>query len=214
MRNFKILAVMIFGLFLLGATVPGQGKKDQPIFWYEFEQPSFNVSKIEIGLDGEGHGTLAYWQKDVDPVSIEITLRPDSLARLKGMADKVTFLPEDTSPSDRHLNIGKTKLVFSQKGEKREAEFTYTPNPQMNALANFFRGLVTQHQRKSQLEVARRYQPLDTPKILKDLESDLNGNRIAEPAALASLLKSLSTDERLPLIARNQAKKLCDRVGK
>lgn len=214
MRNFKILAGLILGLFLLGATVSAQGKKEQPVFWYEFEQPSFVISKIEIGLDGEGHGTLAYWQKDVDPVNVEITLRPDSLARLKGMADKVALLPDDTTPSDRHLNIGKTKLVFSQKGEKREAEFTYTPNQQMNALANFFRGLVTQHQRKSQLEVARRYQPLDTPKILKDLESDLNGNRIAEPAAMASLLKSLSTDERLPLIARNQAKKLLDRVGK
>lgn len=214
MKYVNALAAVFIGLFFLSGTVSAQAKVDQPAYWFEFDQPNFIISKIRIGLDGEGHGTLAYWQKDVDPVNVEITLRPDSLARLKGMAEKVTLLPEDTTPSDRHLNIGKTKVVFSQKGEKREAEFTYTPNQQMNALANFFRGLVTQHQRKSQLEVARRYQPLETPKILKDLESDLNGNRIAEPAALASLLKSLSTDERLPLIARNQAKKLSDRVGK
>jgi hypothetical protein len=214
MKNVKTLATLLFGLFLVFGTVSGQGKKSQPAYWYEFEQPNFVISKIEIGLDEGGHGTLAYWQKDVDPVNVEITLRPDSVARLKGMAEKISLLPEDTTPSDRHLNLGKTKLVFSQKGEKREAEFTYTPNQPMNAFANFFRGLVTQHQRKSQLEVARKYQPLDTPKILKDLESDLNGSRIAEPAALASLLKSLSTDERLPLIARNQAKKLFERVGK
>ncbi len=208
---WMVMAVVAGSLFPFAV---GAQEKAGDAFHYEFAQPNFLVSKIEISLDGQGTGKMAYWEKDADPTSVDISLRPETLSRLKGMIEKLTLTPDDLTPSDRHQNLGTTRIAFWQGTAHRETAFTYTPNPQMNAISQFFRGMVTQHQRKSQLEVARRYQPLDTPKILKDLESDLNGNRIAEPVALGSLLKSLSNDERIPLIARNQAKKLFERVGK
>jgi len=180
---------------------------------YEFEQPNFLVTRIVIVLDAEGRGTLEYVEKGVpEPTRAPVTLRPESLARLRRLAEQVASLPP-APPSEKHANLGLSKLSLVVNGQPVVVAFTYTPHPALLELGQFFRGLITQHQRVSQIEVARRYQPLDVPKLLRDLEADLNANRIAEPAALGDLLASLANDMRLSLIARNHARRLSARIG-
>jgi hypothetical protein len=184
---------------------------------YAFDKSNFLVSHIEIELDADGRGRMSYTEKDAsEPTVVEIALRPESLARLKQMIEKVgwTTLVSDDATLAKHENLGLTKVKVADGDAQRTATFTYTPDVSLQQAANFFRGLVTQHQRQTLLETARRFQPLDTPKQLRDLESELKGNRIAEPLALLALLRKLSTDERIPLIARNHAKKLADQVEK
>ncbi len=181
---------------------------------YEFEQPRFLVTRIVIALDAAGRGTLEYVEQDApEPIRAPVALRPESLARLQQLAAKVAALPPQ-SPSEKHANLGLSKLTLVVSGKPACVAFTYTQQPDALELARFFRGLVTQHQRVEQIQVARRYQPLDVPKLLRDLEVDLNAQRIAEPAALSDLLGSLAGDLRLSLIARNHARRLQARVNR
>ncbi|QUW03366.1 hypothetical protein J8C06_02690 [Chloracidobacterium validum] len=180
---------------------------------YEFEQPNFLITRILITLDATGRGRLEYVEKDVpDLTHAPVALRPESLLRLQQLATKAAEL-SPMPPSEKHANLGLNKLTLLVNGRSISLAFTYTPNPVLLDLGKFFRGLVTQHQRVSQIETARRYQPLDMPKLLRDVEADLNGQRIAEPAALAELFSSLANDLRLSLIARNHAKRLYLRVN-
>ncbi|OYT70104.1 MAG: hypothetical protein CFK52_12055 [Chloracidobacterium sp. CP2_5A] len=180
---------------------------------YEFEQPSFLVARMVVALDAAGRGTLEYVEKDApEPVRELVALRPESLARLRQLAVQVAALSPEP-PSERHANLGLSKLTLVVSGKPVSVAFTYTQQPALLELGRFFRGLVTQRQRVSQIEVARRYQPLDLPKLLRDLEADLVAQRIAEPAALGDLLGSLANDLRLSLIARNHARRLHARVN-
>lgn len=195
-----------------GWYLPAAGAQGET-YRYEFEQPNFLVTRIVIVLDAEGRGTLEYVEKDIPaPTRAPVTLRPESLARLRRLAEQVAALPS-APPSEKHSNLGLSKLSLVVNGQPVTVAFTYTPHPALLELGQFFRGIVTQHQRVSQIEVARRYQPLDMPKLLRDLEADLNARRIAEPAALADLLASLANDLRLSLIARNHARRLYDRIS-
>lgn len=172
-------------------VVSPRSSRTAETYRYEFEQPNFLVTRIVIVLDAEGRGTLEYVEKDVpEPTRAPVTLRPESLARLRRLAEQVASLPP-APPSEKHANLGLSKLSLVVNGQPVVVAFTYTPHPALLELGQFFRGLITQHQRVSQIEVARRYQPLDVPKLLRDLEADLNANRIAEPAALGDLLASL-----------------------
>ncbi len=209
--NFALVVGLLSG-WALGFCPPAAAAQGET-YRYEFEQPRFLVTRIVIVLDAEGRGTLEYVEKDVpEPTRAPVTLRPESLARLRRLAEQVAALPP-APPSEKHANLGLSKLSLVVNGQPVVVAFTYTPEPALLELGQFFRGLITQHQRVSQLEVARRYQPLDVPKLLRDLEADLNARRIAEPAALADLLASLANDLRLSLIARNHAKRLSARIN-
>lgn len=206
--------LLLTGLFLGWALWWGLPAAAQAeAYRYEFEQPNFLVTRIIVTLDAEGRGTLEYVEKEVpEPTRAPVTLRPESLARLRRLAEQAAALPP-VPPSEKHANLGLSKLLLVVHGRPVTVSFTYTSQPALLELGQFFRGLVTQHQRISQIEVARRYQPLDMPKLLRDLEADLNARRITEPAALAELLASLSNDLRLSLIARNHAKRLYARIN-
>lgn len=190
--------------------------QDEPhgeAYRYEFEQPNFLITRMLVVLDAAGRGVLEYVEKDApEPVRAPVVLRPASLARLQQLAVQVAARPP-SPPSEKHANLGLSKLTLVVDGRAVSVAFTYTQQPAVLELGRFFRGLVTQHQRVGQIETARRYQPLDVPKLLSNLEADLNAQRIAEPAALADLLASLSNDLRLSLIARNHARRLYARVN-
>ena len=57
-------------------------------------------------------------------------------------------------------------------------------------------------------------QPLEAPKLMNKLETLLRLNQISDPKQLAPLIRTLSTDERLPLIARNHAVRLLKKLEK
>ena len=64
------------------------------------------------------------------------------------------------------------------------------------------------------MKVARENQPLNTTTLMKQLESLLNRGELSDPYQLVPLLTDLSTDERIPLIARNHADRLLKKIEK
>jgi len=64
------------------------------------------------------------------------------------------------------------------------------------------------------MTVARENQPLNTPGLLKQLESMYNRNALSDPKQLVPLLKEIRTDAHIPLIARNHADRLLKKIEK
>ena len=67
---------------------------------------------------------------------------------------------------------------------------------------------------KGEIKLAVEMQPLEAPKLMSKLEPLLRLNLISDPKQLAPLIRTLSTDERLPLIARNHAGRLLKKIEK
>jgi hypothetical protein len=49
---------------------------------------------------------------------------------------------------------------------------------------------------------------------MDELDSLLRRNEISDPPQMLPMLKELSNDERIPLIARNHAKRLVEKIEK
>jgi len=50
------------------------------------------------------------------------------------------------------------------------------------------------------------------PKLMEEFELDLKMNALSDPQQLLPLLRDLSTDEHIPLIARNHALRLIKKI--
>jgi hypothetical protein len=64
------------------------------------------------------------------------------------------------------------------------------------------------------IAVARENQPLNAPKLMETMESLLKRDALSDPRQLLKLLHDLSTDEHIPLIARNHALRLIKKIQK
>lgn len=190
---------------------------DDARYFYEFSQPSFEVSHIRIEHDSAGRGRITFERKgDGAPITDPLEIAPAAFARIIAAWEALRFLDSTAAyQSDKQFpNLGTVRLLMKRGARERSAEFNWTNNETAAALAREYRHLAEQQLFVFDINVARQYQPSETVKLLRRLEVLLDRNEVSDPAQLAPLLTDLSTDERIPLIARNQAGRLLKKVKK
>jgi hypothetical protein len=190
--------------------------KVEPIkYTYEFSQPKFYVKHIVIAHDQSGRGTITFERLNQD-VSVEepLALSAAALGRITSLWAALNFLDSDTNyqTSQSFAHLGVMKIGMQQGERKREAQFDWTHNDSAAALVNEYRKASEQAILIFDVAVARENQPLNMPKLMEGFESLLNRSMLSDPQQLLPLLREISTDEHIPLIARNHALRLIKKI--
>jgi hypothetical protein len=202
------------------AATPAPLKKienDAGRFFYEFTQPEFYIRHIRIEHDANGRGVIKFERLHDETVYEEpLELSPAAGMRISSLWQALHFLDsEENYQSDRqYAHLGTMRLKMERDLRKRTAEFNWTNNKDAFALANEYRRLADQAILVFDISVARESQPLNTPKLMEEFELQLKRNGLSDPQQLLPLLKDISTDEHLPLIARNHALRLIKKIEK
>jgi uncharacterized protein (UPF0147 family) len=107
-------------------------------------------------------------------------------------------------------------MTFTMKKDKRErvAKFNWTVNPDAKNLMDEYRRIGQQFVWIFDIGVARENQPLEAPRLMDALDSLIKRNEISDAAQMIPMLKELSNDERIPLIARNHATRIVKEIEK
>jgi len=193
-------------------------KQIEPVkYSYEFSQPRFYIRHIILEHDASGHGTVTFERLNEDtPVVEPIQLSPAALGRITSDWKALQFLDSDTNyqASQQFPHLGTMRLGMEQGGRKRVAEFNWTHNNNAEALITEYRRAADQAIFVFDISIARENQPLNAPKLMEVLESMLKRGGLSDPHQLVPLLQDLSTDEHVPLIARNHALRLLKQIQK
>jgi hypothetical protein len=184
---------------------------------YKFENERFYISVIEIDLAADGSGNLKFKRGESDD-SIEMSLKvlPGTLERINRLTDRLSFLTaEDAYQSKKDFSHLGWMTVTARRGDlERTVRFNYSTNPSISEMDRIFRGIATQEIDLFDLDLALKHQPLETPRILETIETDLRLERVAEPERLAVALREIAGDDTLPLIARNHATRIVSAIQK
>ena len=193
------------------------GTTDAVKYSYEFSQPKFYVKHIRLEHDANGRGTVTFERLNEDiPVTEPIELSADALARISTAWQGLRFLESDTNyqAGKQFPHLGTMKIGMERGERKRVAEFNWTNNRDAETLVNEYRKAADQAILIFDIAVARENQPLNAPKLMELMESLLKRNGLSDPRQLLKLLQDLSTDEHVPLIARNHALRLIKKIEK
>ena len=199
------------------AAVTSETKIDPVKYSYEFSQPKFYIKHIVLEHDANGRGTVTFERLNEDtPVTEPIELSATVLARINGAWQALQFLDSSTDyqSSKQFPHLGTMRIGMQRGDRKRVAEFNWTNNPDAETLVNEYRKVADQAIWIFDIAVARENQPLNAPKLMEALESMLKRNALSDPRQLLKLLQDLSTDEHVPLIARNHALRLIKQIQK
>jgi len=201
-----------------GSTTDGGGTKTEAVkYSYEFSQPKFYIKHIVLEHDANGRGTVTFERLNEDiPVSEPIEFSADALARISSAWQSLQFLESDADyqSNKQFPHLGTMKIGMQRGERKRVAEFNWTNNEDASTLVNEYRKAADQAILVFDIAVARENQPLNAPKLMETMESLLNRKALSDPRQLLKLLQELSTDEHVPLIARNHALRLIKKIEK
>jgi hypothetical protein len=186
-------------------------------FSYEFTQPQFFLRHILIEHDATGHGKVTFERLNEEvPIVESLEISPAALKRISALWQALKFLDSETNyQSEKQFpHLGTMKLTMIEGEKKRMAEFNWSNVPEAAELAKEYRRVADQASFVFDVSVARENQPLNAPKLMEALESLLKRNGLSDPKQLIPLLNEISSDERLPLIARNHALRLLAKINK
>ncbi|MGH9905248.1 MAG: hypothetical protein ACRD8U_06635 [Pyrinomonadaceae bacterium] len=190
---------------------------DSATYTYEFTQPEFLIRHIVIEHDADGRGKITFERKNEEiPIIESVEISPAALARISERWQALRFLESETNyqASKQFPHLGAMRIGIVQGSRRRTAEFNWTNNDDAFALITEYRRVADQAVFIFDLSVARENQPLNSPKLMEHLESMLKRNWLSDPQQLIPLLRDVSTDEHLPLIARNHALRLIKKIEK
>ena len=201
-----------------GSSANAVEAKTEPVkYSYEFSQPKFYVKHIRIEHDANGRGTVTFERLNEDiPVVEPLELSTAALARINASWQALRFLDSDTNyqSNKQFPHLGTMRIGMERGERKRVAEFNWTNNSDAEALVNEYRKAADQVILVFDIAIARENQPLNAPKLMETMESMLKRNALSDPRQLLKLLQDLSTDEHVPLIARNHALRLIKQIQK
>ena len=189
----------------------------QAKYSYEFSQPEFFIRHIVIEHNEKGAGKITFERKG-EETSIEepIEISPAAWSRILSHWQALQFLDSEADyQADKQFpHLGTMRLSMTQGTRQRTAEFNWSNNSNASALVNEYRKVADQAIFIFDVSVARENQPLNTPKLMEHLESLIKRNWLSDPQQLVPLLKEVTIDEHLPLIARNHAGRLLKKLEK
>jgi len=200
----------------LTPSAPAASDK-KALYSYEFTQPEFWVRHILIEHGADGRGRITFEKKNEEtPVVESITLSPAALSRIAALWESLRFLDstEDYQADRQFAHLGTMRLKMVEASRNRTAEFNWTHQKDAGELVREYRRAADQAILVFDISVARESQPLNAPKLMEQMEGMLKRNDLSDPKQLLLLLKDISTDEHVPLIARNHALRLIKKIEK
>jgi hypothetical protein len=184
---------------------------------YEFTQPEFLIKRIVIEHGPDGRGRISFEKKNEEaPVEESIELSPAAWARISALWQAIRFLDsqEDYQAERQFPHLGTMRLKMVEESRNRTAEFNWTHHKEAGELVREYRRAADQAILVFDISVARESQPLNAPKLMEQMEGMLKRNDLSDPKQLLPLLRDISTDEHVPLIARNHALRLIKKIEK
>jgi hypothetical protein len=198
-------------------TTARESEKTPARYSYEFTQPSFYIRHIVLDHDAHGRGQVTFQKLHEETAITEpLILSEAAMARISALWQALNFLDsqENYQAERKYPHLGTMRLGMEQESRKRTAEFNWTNNKDAAALADEYRRAADQTILVFDISVARETQPLNGPKLMEQLEWMLGHKSLSDPQQLVPLLNDISTDEHLPLIARNHALRLIKKIEK
>ena len=202
------------------ASTPAPEKKlaaGSAHYFYEFTQPEFYVRHIRIEHDGDGRGVIKFERLHDESVYEDpLELSTTAWTRIAALWQSLHFLDsvENYQSERQYPHLGTMRLKLESDGRQRTAEFNWSNNKDAFALVNEYRRAADQAILVFDISVARDLQRLNMPKLMDEVELQLKRNGLSDPTQLLPLLRDLSTDEHIPLIARNHALRLIKQIEK
>ncbi len=198
-------------------TPTPKGQSSGPHYSYVFTRPGFTYSRVTVEHDSAGKGKISFQKSSFDePIVDPIDLSPTTMKNLTEALAALNYLDstEEYQHARDYSNMGNVEFTLKNAGRERTMRFNWTDNKHARVIMDEYRRISNEYTWRFEIDLARQNQPLLTPSMMEAIDAYIDRKEISDPMHLVPFLTQLSTDERLPLMARNRATKIIKVIEK
>ena len=189
-----------------------------PTYIYTFDRPGFTYSNIRIEHDDSGKGQISMKRDGFDEAFTDpVQLSAATMEDLRKAFEDLHFIDSAQDyqyPGRDYSHLGNVTITRKVGDKERTAKFNWTENKEAKVLMDQYRGLANEYTWRFEMSSARDNQPLLAPGLMEALDGYIQRHEISDPPHMVPFLTELSQDERIPLIARNRASRIIERIQK
>lgn len=201
-----MIRTLLLASFLLPATAA-----DGPRLFYSKTFPGSKPPYMEIRLDHDGHAE--YREAPGEEFPTVFRLRPHEARVVWELADKLDHFRRPLESGLKVARMGDKLLRWEQDGERHEAKFNHTLDPDAQLLHDWFERMSESAILQADLERAVKYDRLGVNQAILRIEAAWDRKRLVGVDQYIPLLKRVAANSTYLNMARERAEKLLALFG-
>jgi hypothetical protein len=168
---------------------------------------------LTITVDANGKATYEARKLNeaCSPRSFQLT--PATWQRVFQLAAALrNFESIDLESHKKVANLGLKTFIYEGNGESHQAQFNYTQRREAQELVDLFERISNVQQHIVLLEHAIKYDPLNLPQELQQIQTDLGEGALADPELLVPALETIAHNPRFLHLAKARAQNILQRL--
>jgi len=168
----------------------------------------------EITVDVNGAGTYDGRKLSEPPSPRMMKLSAATTQGVFALAHALNdFKSIDLESHKNVANLGRKTLTYEEGGRTNRAEFNYSQRREAQELADLFEKIGSVEEHIKALEYAAKYDHLNLPRELLQIQIDLNNKALADPELMAPVLRQIARNSHFLHLAQARAQDILQRIG-
>jgi hypothetical protein len=206
-------ALALAAMVSLAATSTGQqGGEPSKLSYTKFLKGSV-PEYLVITVDTAGAATYDGRKQEDPPTPHSFKLSDATTRRLFSLAESLGYFESGDLESHKKVaNLGVKTFTYERQGKKSQVEFNYTLQREAQELTDLFERIASVEQHILTLEYLIKYDHLNLPNQLRQVQIDLEKKALADPELMAPTLEKIARGSRFLHLAQVRAQDILDRL--
>lgn len=166
-----------------------------------------------LSVDTSGHATYESHALGDTSSPRELQISEATTARIFALAQALSnFRSLDLDSHHRVANMGLKTISYQNGEEVNKVQFNFTENRTAQHLTDIFENISNVEERINQLEYDMKYDHLDLPQALLQIQQGMSDGLFVETALMIPTLEKISTNSRFMHLAQFRAQEIMQRI--
>jgi hypothetical protein len=209
------LGIAILTLTVQAGTLLGQSPATGPRLTFTKTLKGSTPEYFALKIDAHGKGTYDAHKLE-DPSTIrQLQISTKTTNQIFSLVQSLNYFRGGDLDSHRKVaNMGMKTLIYEDVGESNTAQFNYSDNRFAQQLDDLLEKIGNVEERIAQLDYAMKYDRLNLPHILAQIEYGMENDYFAEADMMLPTLEKISNDPHCLHLAQTRAREVADRIRK
>ena len=209
------LGIAILTLTVQAGTLLGQSPASGPRITFTKTLIGSTPEYFALKIDAAGNGTYDSHKVD-DPSSPRpLQISAKTTGQIFSLARSLNFFRSIDLDSHRKVaNMGMKTLIYEDAGQTNTVQFNYSENHSAKDLADLLEKIANVEERIGQLEYAMKYDRLNLPHLLGQIQYGMESGYFAEPEMMLPTLEKIANDSHYLHLAQTRAIAIEKRIHK
>ncbi len=164
---------------------------------------------LALTIDTKGNATYDSHKLDEPAAPRPLQISTDTTAQVFSLTRSLDYFRSlNLDAHHKVANMGLKVLTYQNAGEINTVQFNYTENREAQQLTDILEKISNVEERIAQLEYAMKYDHLQLPQILSQVQDGMNNSYFVEAALMIPTLEKISADPHYLHLAQSRAREI------